>query len=264
MNRSSRTRRCAVAPFSLEAHLELRIELSDPDPSYRTRPIRRSSIPPRSASRSMGEGAHDRVELVGRSAQGLQRSRGWIATSTGAGTGDVRGQAPTGFEWIRSIGPLASGEVADASVGTTSTSRRAATTRARTRSSRRSPAGFHGVPRERGRPELVGDADLPFRSDEELAAFSTSSSRASTASARPSRPASIPRRRPLPRGSRAPRRPPAPRIARAVRTTFDARRTQRRSASPAASTARRSPREPTTSSTRPTPGRRPRGSARRL
>ena len=146
---------------------------------------------------------------------------------------------------------------------TTSTSPRARATRARTRLLEGLACGLPAAFLERRTPRAVGEGGLPFAPNPSFRRCSSVSSLSSTASARPSR------RRPSPPSPTATSRfsgsTDGPRLESRGpwRTTCDARRTQRRSASPAASIARRS-REPTTSSTRPTPGRRRRGSARRL
>ena len=252
--------------FSLEKHVELGIELRDPivipnavDPAIFHPPEEREPL----------DGRRVRVIASSWSVNPRKGSEtlAWLDRHLDRDRYEVTfvGQAPTGFEWIRSIGPLPSGEVADelrrhdvyVAASRDDPCSNALARGARLRASRGVPRRAAGIPsssatrasRSASDEELAGVLDRLVAGLDGFRAAIASPSISSVAD------------RYLEVLGLAPT--PTPRIARAVENYL--RRAKDAAAfriSTAASTARRS-REPTTSSTSPTPGRRRRGSARR-
>jgi glycosyltransferase involved in cell wall biosynthesis len=157
--------------FSLEKHLELGLELRDPvvipnavDPAIFHPPEEREPL----------EGRRVRVVV---SSWSVNPRKGadtfaWLDRHLDRDRYELTylGQAPAAFEWIRAVGPLASGEVA-------AELRRSDVYVAASRDDPCSNALLEalacGLPaaylESGGHPELVGAGGLPFREDEELA-----------------------------------------------------------------------------------------------
>ena len=157
--------------FSLEKHLELGYELRDPvvipnavDPAIFHAPEEREPLQGRRVrvvASSWSVNPRKGAETFAWLDRHLDRDRYELT---------FLGQAPAAFEWIRAIGPLASGEVA-------AELRRSDVYVAASRDDPCSNALLEalacGLPaaylESGGHPELVGAGGLPFREDEELA-----------------------------------------------------------------------------------------------
>ena len=163
---SSPTRRSCSREYSLDKHRELGLELRDPVGDSTTRSIRRSSIRLRSATR-----CRRRLRVIATSWSDNPRKGAdvleWLDRNLDLD--DVRGHvrrehAGAVRERIRVVGPLPSRAARrPAACSTTSFSPPVATTRARTRCSRRLRADCRRRSvRSGGHPELVGEAGIGF------------------------------------------------------------------------------------------------------
>ena len=158
-----------------------------------------------------------RGELVGQPAQGGRRARARSTRQLDPGRYELTfvGRSPTGLDGLDVVGPLASEALAELLAAQDCVrARRASTTRARTRSSKRSPAGFPALYRRSGgHPELVGEAGVGVRGPgrRRRPRSSRLAAELDARRARDRRARHCRRRRPVPRGAPRDERRPASR-----------------------------------------------------